>query len=230
MKIVTAILIIILCSSAAAAQETVRLTTKIWEPYQYYDQETGEFVGHSVNVLQCTFDKLGIPFEIEVLPWKRAQRKVEDGFADGFFSASWNKKRDAYAVRSADIADQSWTWYYLKSNLMKPDNAQFFDQGRVAGTVGANITTWLQTEGYNVTAQAPSAENLIKMLLTDRFDAFMGNELVVDRELAGNPNLSKITKFVQRKMPVGVYFSNKFLNQQHGFLASFDSSLSECRK
>lgn len=229
MRNLAAVLFFIWGSSSSWAHETVYLTTKVWEPYHYYHKDTGKLVGHSVSVLYCVFEKLNIPFEVEVLPWKRAQKKVEDGLADGFFSASWNKKRDLYATRSDDIAAQSWTWYYLKSNQMTPAHANFFKEARTAGTVGANITTWLQTKGYNVTAQAPSAENLIKMLLTNRFDAFMGNELVVDRELKDHPEKVKITKAVEREMPVGVYFSNVFLNKNANFLNKFNQRVRECR-
>lgn len=229
MKILSAILLLLFLTDFTFAQQPVRLTTKIWPPYHYYDSN-GKLIGKSVQVIECAFAELDMPFAIDVLPWKRAQAQVKEGFADGFFSASLNKKRDLYATRSIEIAPQNWVWYTLKSSNLNPGDEGFKSKATVAGTLGSNILTWLHAQNYNVTTEVKRAEQLIKMLKLKRFDAFMGNEFVVSKILDRHVDKKNINSQVARSMPVGVYYSHQFLASKPGFLKQFNAAVRHCHR
>lgn len=212
-----------------ADSHTVQLTTKIWPPYHYFDEKTGELTGKSVSVLKCTFEQLNVPFEIDVMPWARAQLMVKNNQADGFFSASWNATRDIYAVRSNDIAPQNWAWYSLHDNAIQPEHQSFKSEAKIGATIGSNIANWLDKQAYNLSSKSPVSEHLIKMLLGQRFDAFMGNELVIDNLLKNHKDKHLIKKTIERSMPVGVYFSKEFLENKPDFMDKFNQSIVSCR-
>lgn len=215
--------------SFSAAQEPIRLTTKIWPPYQYYNETDGKLTGVSVNVISCAFNLMDIPFTIQVLPWVRAQKYVKTGKSDGFFSASRHSNRDEYAVRSIDIADQNWSWYTPTDYKISPSDPKFKEHARIVAILGSNMTKWLKTEGYQVKDEVAKTENMIQMLMFGRADAFMENELVVDHLLQVTGSNHSLVKTIERRMPVGVYFSKKTLNNNPQLLEKFNRYVPECR-
>ena len=185
------LLLILICSILisrvggcfASSQEKVILTTHNLYPYGSYPTEDRQkviadetFKGVAVDRVRCVFKKMDIPLEIQVVPWRRAQRLVQRGLAEGFFAASQKDSRDEYAVKSAVIADQKWNWYLLKTNPLTPQEPSFKEKATVAGFLGANMLQWMQENGYNVTATPTDTEALLRLLLARRVDAVMAND------------------------------------------------------
>ncbi|BCE00469.1 substrate-binding periplasmic protein [Marinicellulosiphila megalodicopiae] len=227
-KIQPTLLIIFALTSYSNASELVRLTTKIWPPYHYYNQ-SGELVGKSVSVVQCAFSKLNTLLTIEVLPWARAQHAVKNNFADGFFSASRNATRDIYAVRTSAIAEQNWAWFYIDSNI-DPQSKHFKSDIDVVATNGSNIANWLEKNDYRLVTKVAETENLVSMLLNNRIDVFMGNELAVETFIKENNITTKIHKSIARSMPVGIYLTKDFLaRQDENYLPLLNNAIQQCR-
>jgi ABC-type amino acid transport substrate-binding protein len=214
-------------SLALSLPERVKLSTKIWPPYQYYNNE-GKLVGLSVTLLECSFAKLGIDLDIEVVPWSRAQHHTKFGISDGFFSASWNADRDKYATRSINIAPQNWKWYTLKSRQIDISSEKFKQQATIATTRGSNIAYWLRENGYHVKAETLDIDSMIKMVLYGRVDALMANDLVAKETTYTDSEMFKLEKTHGRSMPVSVYFGNEFLNEFSSFLTEINKSIKHC--
>lgn len=190
----------------------------------------GSFDGIAVRVVSCALDAIGRAFEIHVLPWKRAQLEVQNGYADGFFAASQNARRDAYATASAIIARQTWTWYLLKDQILSPKDPANRLSMLTSSFLGANMQTWLRRNGYRTTDFPPRDTNaLLEMLLAGRVDAVLANNLVMESILDTRGVLSEIRSEVQQDKPLSVYFSNDFLQLNPGFLAKFDAAVPDCR-
>lgn len=227
----TAYLIIFFSSLSFANQtlpDKVKLSTKLWPPYHFYN-DNGDLVGISVKVLQCSFKKLNINLEIEVVPWSRAQQHTQIGISDGFFSASWNAARDKYASRSTDIAPQNWVWYTLKAFEMDPRTDAFKQKAKVVGTRGSNIIHWLKKNNYAISAETTDLDSMVNMISNGRADAFMANELVAINGLTGKVNLDSFKTTIARSMPVGVYYNHRFLQKYPSFLSDFNQSIKMCK-
>lgn len=99
------IILIVTCMAFAVlhrevySAENILLTTQVWPPYQTYENNVVD--GFAAQVVKCTLDKMGQPYEIRIYPWKRAQNMVKAGDAHGFFSASHNKIREKDACNLA---------------------------------------------------------------------------------------------------------------------------------
>ena len=206
------------------------LTTHDLVPYSYYDH-SGMLTGSAVEVVRCVFGKLERPLDIRVVPWKRAQRLVQDHVADGFFAASQNDKRDRYATMSAIIAEQKWVWYHLKRKKIDPNAENFKSTYRVSSFLGANMHKFLEENDYNVYRNAPpvNSELLLRMLLSERIDVALANDQVMN-ELVSTFNVGhQLESTALRNKPLGVYFSKRFLLGNKKFLNSFNSHVASCR-
>lgn len=217
-----------LASTALAAPSPITLTTHDLPPYSYQNAE-GLHGGLAVEVVQCVLQRLDIPYTIQVWPWARAQKLVEQGHADGFFAASRSPERDAYAVQTAIIAEQQWRWYLLADNQADPTTEDFRQQARVSSFIGANMLDWLTDNGYRVTSQPRETKGLLKMLQAKRIDAILANNLVMDTLLQQQGAKAEVRSVLLQDKPLGVYFSKKFLAERPGFLARFNGQVASCR-
>ncbi len=69
-----------------------KVVTSPWKPYMY--EEDGEYKGIYVEMMNLTFNNLGIEYEFELFPWPRAYKMGEEGVADGFLGASYKMERE----------------------------------------------------------------------------------------------------------------------------------------
>ncbi len=227
LKILIAMLFSINCITAFSA-EKITLTTQDWAPYQIYNK--GLLSGYAVDVVSCALKKMNQPYDIEVYPWRRAQRIVEMDMADGFFTASQNKARDKFATISTVVAEQRWNWYLLKENSINPSDASFKQQAKVGAMLGSNMYSWLKSSGYKLIGSSLTTEALISDLLEKRYDAVLANELVaknVMKELDLFNDQLQVHKY--KNKPLGVYWSNKFLAKRPKFLSKFNTAVKNCR-
>lgn len=220
----------------ASSAEKVTLTTHNLHPYGSYPaHHAGEiiadetFTGVAADLIKCVFEKLDIPLEIQVLPWKRAQLSVQEGRADGFFAASQNDAREEYAVRSVVVAEQKWTWYLLKDNPWTPQDPAFKAKATVGGFLGANMLDWMKEHHYNVTAMPIDTEGLLNMLLAGRVDAVMANNYVMNALLQEYGVEDQVKSYPNKDKPLYIYFSKEFLKSRPAFIENFDNMVPQCR-
>ncbi len=215
-------------SMAQTTPKKILLTTQKWEPYQVPNGKKLE--GIAVKVVECVLGKMNRPYEIQVLPWKRAQSDVEEGKAQGFFAASKDPKRDKYAVATDVIADQKWNWYLPKDSQLDPTAPDFKDKAAVAATLGSNMLNWLEENKFKVKAKPDNAEQLARMLQLKRVDAFLANEFATDEVLKKlKLDKSEFKIVLNKDQPLSVYFSKKFVEEEPEFLKQFNAQIAGCR-
>jgi len=208
----------------------LRLTTHELPPYSFREGTDQRLRGVAVEVVDCALSRIGRPYEVQVVPWARAQKLVQNGEADGFFAASRNTERDAYGVQSAIIADQQWRWYLMAGNPADPLTAEFRDKATVGSFIGANMLDWLRERGFRVEATPPTTEALLKMLRAGRIDAILANNLVMEQLIREQGLEGRLRSVLQEDKPLGVYFSKAFVARNPGFLERFNEQVAPCRK
>ena len=206
----------------------VRLLTQQQLPYSN-QQDNGHQSGVALETVRCVMTKLQRPVDIKFVPWKRAQRFVKLGEADGFFSASRNSERDHYATLSQMIAPQQWRWYFRSESLAKPLSEEFRLSATVGAYFGSNMLAWLKKGGYRIYATPPAHDQLLKMLLAGRVDAVLASDLAMNEAIHLAHVEQKVRSELQEDKPLGVYFSHHFLKKEPDFLTSFNAQLPSCR-
>ena len=205
----------------------IRLTTHNLCPYGCY--QMGEFKGIAVDRVKCALQKLKTPFQIDILPWKRAQYLVKENKADAFFAASAKKGRNTFAQKSDKVAEQIWQWVFLKNSKLNPKDKRFKKQARVASFIGANMLDWLLENKYNVTSKPKNSEDLLKMLMSKRVDAILINNLVLDKLILKEEfKFLSLNRIDVKNKPLFVYFNKAFLKKHPQFLNGFNKYLSLC--
>ncbi|MDW6094840.1 transporter substrate-binding domain-containing protein [Vibrio rhizosphaerae] len=217
---VVCILSLIFCAKLYAA-EKILLTTQIWPPYQVYHDNILD--GPAVTVVKNILEKMEVPYEINVYPWERAQFMVKVGAAQGFFLASKNNKRDAYATFSEVIFPQKWNWYLLRGNPLNPTDESFKDKSCILVRFGSNMQYWLQANHYKAVGSFKNTDALVKALLAKRCDAILANELAINNYLEEHGLSSDIFEiYPNMDKPLGVYWSNQYLTENPDFLDKFN--------
>lgn len=213
----------------AKGDNVVILTTHDLKPYGYLNKQ-GLLVGSAVKVVRCAMDAINQPYEIIVVPWKRAQAMVQSNQAHGFFAASQNAARDKGGAKSEVIAEQNWMWYVTVDSKFDPMDPNFKDTAFVTSFLGANMQKWLSDNEYHLSVDPPiNTENLLLTLLHNRYDAVLANDQVMGALLKKHNAEDKVRTTLNRSKPLSVYFSNKFIARNMQFLAAFNRSVLECR-
>jgi polar amino acid transport system substrate-binding protein len=222
-------------SPLRAEEDILRLATHIFAPYGSYAENATikyradeSFQGMAVNRVRCALNIMEHPHIIYVVPWGRAQYMVRNNEADGFFAASHNKERDGYAKLSSTIADQEWQWFILKETSHNPSEADFKTKATFGGFRGANMLSWIEEHGYNVTLKAGDTEALLLALVKKRIDVAVANNHVMKALIAQNNLTDRIDVHTLTDKPVGVYFSKVYLAKHPMFLERFNHSVAEC--
>jgi ABC-type amino acid transport substrate-binding protein len=223
----------LITSSAVWAQTSVgparlMLTTQNWPPYQEY--KLGQMQGIALDKVKCVLGKMGQPYQLTMTTWSDAQLRVQSGAQQGFFVSTQTAERDDYATLSAPIAQQKLMWYFGHGIEPKIDELSKVNL-RFSAKFGSNKWFWLKRNGFNVVRQPRDAKVLLKLLKQREIDVALEDELVFDGELkeAGLP-IDFFQNQTHKTKPMGVYFSNRFLNKYSDFLAAFNTAIYKCER
>ncbi len=163
-----------------------------WPPFIHYQsRDAGKestIVGFSVDVIEAVFAENNIKFSIELIPWKRCLREVEQGEYDMLLNASYSEERaEKYYLSSDYYAVTPYYFYSLKHNpnglpiRSKADLSGY----RVGGIIGYNYDYW-GLETLDVDRYAADYAHLIGKLHRHRVDLFVENlEVIAGFSLIG---------------------------------------------
>ena len=219
-------LLLVLASACAAAQPPlpVRLDTSFEEPYQVVVD--GQLGGLSVTVLECIFNRMQQPYQIQLTSLQRARRNVSRQIADGFFSSAPNSLVDGYAVLSAPLLIEKWYWYALDPSLL---NLPIWDkQLRIGSVLGSNSMIWLESRGIEIEQKVPRLEQLVAMLRHGRINMLLADNNAMHSTLQQAQGEQKLHQRFVRYSPLGVYFSKNFIDEHPDFLKAFNRQVESC--
>ena len=202
----------------------ILLDTSHSPPYQL--EQDGSVSGSAVETLSCVFRAVGLPYEVRVVPWRRARFNVQNGLSDGLFSAMPFAEMDQYATLSAPLALEKWYWFALSERLLYEKS---FPLGRrLGGVLGSNQSGWLAERGMALSDEVTSVGQLVSLLESGRIDAFLADIHTVHQYLRDHDPVPLIYSRFEKYTPLGVYFSNNFLRARPDFLNRFNDKMSQC--
>ena len=216
----------VMCFAIPAAADGIKLAT---QPKGHrLSKESEPFV-------RCAMDMIGKPYTIFNLPWERAQRGTIDGTYDGFFIATRNEKRDAYAVFSETFYAIKWLYVVNKDSAIFPDQPEFASK-RFAADQGSARLLWLKERfGKGEISEAVTVVDtpgqILKMLSANRIEVGLMNDHSFSssiHDLSLDPQNFKT--FLVRDTPAGVYFSKRFLTDNPEFMGIFNNAVLKCKK
>ena len=210
-----------------APSSLVKLATHPIEPYQLLN-ENGELTGLAPKIIDCTMKSMNLGYTIDVLPWARAQKNVELGEHDGFFVASRNASRDAYATLSAPLFKGTRSWILRPGLEGDPTSEDFKRKMKVGAVFGTNMHAWLK-ENFEFVVTRADEISLINLLRDGRLDVLLITDAMF--EYVVNKHHIDSTAFTTHQAgehPLGVYFGKSFLAQHTDFIEQFNNALTYC--
>ncbi len=91
-----------------AADRKLLIVGEAWAPFEFEDN--GQVVGIDVDIVRHIFTKMGIDFEMRIMPWSRAWSMAESGQADAVFSTS---RKDDRLPHLLYPQEDMWTSEYV---------------------------------------------------------------------------------------------------------------------
>lgn len=213
-------------SAVAQPLPPLLLTTHDMPPYSMSEGQGA--TGLAARQVDCALQAMQQPYQLRLLPWKRAQHEVQLGRTDGFFAGARNAERDGYAVASDVIAPQVWTWFQLEGASIHPADPDFRARATVASFLGAAMYGHLKEQGYPQLEQARDMDQLIDWLLTGKVDAVMAADLVMAYHLQRRGVVTNLIAIPYRDKPLVVYFSKSLVATHPDFLPGFNKAAARC--
>lgn len=201
---------------------TLKLDTNLAPPYQI--NRDGELSGLAVDALQCVLQRLQVGYDIEVVPWRRAQRNLRAGLTDGLFSVMPLPEMEPYARLSSPLVLEKWYWFALQVRTLQ--QAEFPRHLRIGVLRGSNQESWLEAQGWTAAQTVNHLDSLLRLLAIGRVDVILADQQAMERQQ--RLDASQLARQFERYVPLGVYFSSRLLSQQPQFLSRFNRQLSAC--
>lgn len=213
--------------SVLVPKHALRFATALISPYQIMDAE-GTLTGRSLPILACTMEALGYAYEVELLPWGRAQKNVELGISDAFFVASQNKVRDSYALISEPMFSGTRSWFFKAGNTLEIDQDEVRRRINVGTVFGTNMHSMLDSKFENVVTKTTESE-LVELLLAGRIDALLLTDDMFNYTLDQMKlDKARFDSLVASQRPLGIYFGKHFLSDKPELLERFNDALPAC--
>jgi len=166
-----------------------------------YRNKDGKPAGIFNDILTEVFKRLNIPLEKSVYPWKRAQKLVKEGKADGMVTV-WTKERQKFTVATKPL------WYIHETLFFRRDNPKACKILRINSFKELQNLILVDTIGSGWSKEqykkhhiknviwVPTIDSAFNMLAKKRADIYIMfsfnayNFLLKKKNISGNP-LSK---------------------------------------
>ena len=213
----------------AWAGKPVELRTSLWPPYQVMLK--GELSGVAMTAVKCIFEGLDEGVNVKVMPWGRAISDMKSRQADGLFTSIYSEELSSNAVMSSPFALEKW-YVYSMGNVGSLAEGLPLDT-RFAAVRSSSQFQWLRSNGFNNIEEVNEGGQLLLLLASGRIDAFIAddryyNELEKVHYAAFRGSLPTFNRRFLRYTPLGVYFTNEFVDEYPSFMEKFNNQITEC--
>ncbi len=165
--------------------------------------------GISHDLMAEVFGRMGLEFELQMMPWARALKSAEFGQVDGLPLLMKNAEREAYLVFTDPVVENRELFYYLPDRLGDFSWGDFSDlKGRSIGLINGYIYDegFLQAideQGIRVTRSQDIEDNM-RLLLAGRVDLILEDETMVGPMFAAHPDWAARIRAARK--PVSSYY------------------------
>ncbi len=175
------ILLVCLIPVSSPAEE-LKFNTQDFAPFNY--EIDGVVSGPAADIIRRVCQEMDITCAFKLLPWKRAQREVKNGDANGMFIIGWNEKRAKWVHFTPPIMNTEYGFFVNNDNSLKYKHFSSIE-GYTVGVYGPSNTAnslnkiKVKMENENLKPikidMRPDDEAGFKKLALARLDAVFSN-------------------------------------------------------
>jgi polar amino acid transport system substrate-binding protein len=161
--------------------------------------------------------RLGVTFDLQVLPWRRCLLDAQQGRVDGVMAISHSAERAvwlAYPMRqglpdaSLRVRLDRYHWYARSEQTLSWDGRSLegLGSGSVGAVAGYSVVGVLRDMGFKVDEQAGSTQATLRMLSLARIEAAAVLATEAEPLLQADPQLAKTLKRLEPALLERAYF------------------------
>ncbi|MCP4689907.1 MAG: transporter substrate-binding domain-containing protein [Desulfobacterales bacterium] len=177
------VVIFLLCAAESVdAQETIRLASGEWSPYQ---SENLKYFGVVSRIVTEAFARVGVKVEYGYFPWKRSYKYAETGEWDGTLVWFDTPERRKIFYISAPVIDIQYVFFHLRTTSFDWQSMDDLKKFEIGATYEYNYGDAFQEaeKAKEIIVQRVSRDVInFKKLLRGRIDIFP-NDLDAGYEL-----------------------------------------------
>jgi polar amino acid transport system substrate-binding protein len=106
-----------------SAEKKLIIVGEGFAPFEF--TQDGKVVGIDIDIAKYIFNKMNIPVEFRIQPWKRAWYNVETGKADAILSTSLKEKRKPYLLYPQENMWVSEYVFFVMKDKVQPNFAGY---------------------------------------------------------------------------------------------------------
>ncbi len=197
MKYFTALILLLLTTDFAHCQQKpfIWADDQDYEPYIYLDEKR-EVNGIFYDIMTAIFTKMETPLKYQHYPWKRAQKTVNIGHADGMITIPTKIRLETF-IASDPITQIEIKVHFNKNNLKQQQISKInsLEQLRSFLIIDYQGDGWAESNlgDYNI-AWASNYASAVWMIATSRGDIFFDDPISmkyhIKRQIEMRPALS----------------------------------------
>jgi len=217
MKIVKILLVVLfVCSSvtSGSAEETIRLASGEWPPYQ---SEELKYAGVASRIVTEAFALEGIKVEFGYFPWKRSYKLAETGQWDGTFLWFDTPERREIFYISDPVMDIQYVFFHLKSYSFDWNTIDDLKGIEIGATAEYDMGKEFQSAekaGEIKVQRVPTDEQNFKKLLLGRIQIFPCDSEAGYAMIQKNLTPDQIELFTHHPKPVKADPHNLLLSKK----------------
>jgi polar amino acid transport system substrate-binding protein len=213
----------------------LRLVTTQYPPY-VFEADSKEVNGVVLEIVKETFKRMGQPIKIEMLPWARALKYMEDGDADGVFTAYKTPEREVFLDYSKEVLIPQIISLFVKKDASIVFDGDFSKLNKykfgVARKIsyGGKFDAAVKNKIITNLEEVSEAEQNFQKLVLSRVDIVISNKyggINIINKLKKSKEIKELLPEVQN-IPCYIAFSKK--NNLSKIRDDFDKTLKTMKK
>lgn len=229
-RLVVALVMCFFTLPLSAWAEKLVIVSSEWEPYTF--MENKQSAGIHPTIVSELCKRNGIEADIQIVPWKRALKMVEEGTAGAIFAIKKNEEREKILYFPSEKLDMERT-VLVALNGSSIKVTQFDDlKGKNIGVVrGYSYDPKFDTYPGLKKIECGDDDEMMKVLGASRINVAAGADEGVLKFIAKKRSLNIETIYVLNELPSYLAFSQKALGEKGKDLAEkFSKTLQELNK
>jgi polar amino acid transport system substrate-binding protein len=168
-----------------------------WPPFIFTEKEP--YRGIDIDLLQEICTQMGLNLQLKAIPLERTFAMMKSGKIDATTSIAKTKEREQFIVYTSPSYYTLTTVFYVplgKADLIQKYEDLYNLQNGVGVVSASTYFSPFDNDPKIIKYQVPYELLLIKMLGTNRLDAFVGTEAEADYQIIQNGYKGKFEKAV----------------------------------
>lgn len=174
------------------------------------------------QTLNCLFQHIKTDYELKSIPALLNSSQLSQLNIDALFTSLDNPQLALFLKSSDPIAINKLSWYSNK--VIKVKTEDFKNAAKIGVIVDSSEYHQLAHQGYNITNEVNSTDELIQLFKANKIDALVGEENTIDIVLREDRPHKTFLKY----NALGLFYSPEFFGKNQDLIQQLNQQIPNC--